>query len=436
MFSHLRPITLRLLGLFLSTIACSPVAHGIETRSGEKVHIKADEVIEGDLYAFGEKVIVEGTIKGDLIAFGKEIVVKGSVEGDVAAAGQSVLIEGQIGDDARLAGQVIKLASKSHVKGDVVAAGQSFELEDEAQISGDAALAGAQADLSGDIAGKLKAGVANCRIAGTITGDINLEVGGHDGPMPSFGPPPAVGMPTVPAGLTIDSTAILKGKLVYTGPREAKIDDEAELASEAVFNQEVDEPKPAPTAVERALPYLRHVVTVALLGLVMVLLLPRWSAGWSETLRTRPLLSIVGGIGLIALFIVALIALLIGVVLLAMLLGALTLEEMAVVVAVLGMLSGIGLTGGFWLVTVYLATAIAGLTIGRLIIPSARGLDTVLPFVIGFALLAAVSSIPYVGVVIAWAAMLGGLGALGLWWVQPRQPESLPIPAQLVPAPM
>src|SRR5688500_5659542 len=94
-----------LLGL-LSATACSSPTFAFETRAGDSVHVKEGEVIEGDLYAFGEIVKVDGTIKGDLIAFGGQISVKGTVEGDIAAAGQTVLIEGHIGDDARLAGQV------------------------------------------------------------------------------------------------------------------------------------------------------------------------------------------------------------------------------------------------------------------------------------------------------------------------------------------
>ena len=65
-------------GLVLANL-CFDVK-GAEFRADKSVHIKADEVIDGDLYAFGEHVTIEGTVKGDLIAAGRHVVVKGTVE--------------------------------------------------------------------------------------------------------------------------------------------------------------------------------------------------------------------------------------------------------------------------------------------------------------------------------------------------------------------
>jgi hypothetical protein len=70
-------------GVFVSLMLASlwARAHAAEFRADKSVHVKSDEVIEGDLYAFGEHVLIEGTVKGDLIAAGRHVVVKGTVEG-------------------------------------------------------------------------------------------------------------------------------------------------------------------------------------------------------------------------------------------------------------------------------------------------------------------------------------------------------------------
>jgi len=405
-------------------------AQGAEFRADKVVHIKADEVIEGDLYAFGEHVTIEGMVKGDLIAAGRHIVVKGTVEGDVAAAGQSVLVEGQLGDDARLAGQAIKLAASSRTKGDVLAAGLSIELEQKGQVDGDFIVAGYQADLSGDIAGKLKGGLSNCRLAGTVGEDADLEIGGSKNSPKAdqmvAGNPPPFPLPDVPGGLTIESTAKLDGKLRYSAHSEADIDANAKLANAAEFKAIEQGPgKAPPTWRETALDKLRHLACIGLLGLVMVLVLPGTSAAAADTLRRRPLASLAGGLAGIVLFWALLIALAVAVTVLAILFAVATLGELSLAVIVAGLLSGLGLAGSFWLFTLYLAPAVASLAAGRLFAASFDTKRVVVPFLIGFVVVALLLSIPYAGYAIGWLAMLCGLGALLVWLVSPREPAAV-----------
>jgi cytoskeletal protein CcmA (bactofilin family) len=426
-----------LLGACLVVTAFA-AARGADFSYGDDVTIKAEEIIDGDLYVFGKRVSIEGSIKGDLIAIGQEIYIKGPVEGDVAAAGQAIVVEGQLGDDARLAGQVLKLASTAQVKGDVLAAGQSMELQRGAKVDGDFVFAGYQADLGGDIEGKVKAVLANCRLAGAIKGEVNLEVGGSKGetiPPQAFGPPPPVAMPAVPGGLTITSTANVAGKLHYTASHQGEIDEEAELA-EVEFSQQKAEQKadaPPPTLGQRALAKIRHFAAVGILGLAMVLLLPRWSAGLADTLREKPLQSLVGGVGGVIIFWVAMIALVVGVIVLAILLATLTLGELSLAVVVLGLISGIALAGLFWLFAYYLAPAVVSLMIGRLIAASTGSTRVVVPFLIGFVIVAALLSIPFVEGIVGWLIFLAGLGALSIWLFFPR-PTTATLPSDYPPA--
>ena len=70
----------------------------------------------------------------------------------------------------------------------------------------------------------------------------------------------------------------------------------------------------------------------------------------------------------IILFVVLLIVLLVATIVLAILFASATLGEMSAVVVVLGILSGIGLVGGFWLFTAYLV-ALTGIDIDRQLLP-------------------------------------------------------------------
>lgn len=413
-----------LLSLPALLAALSIPAAAFEYRADQTVHIKSDEVIEGDLYVFGEKVTIEGTVQGDLIAFGSQIEIKGPVEGDLIAAGQTILVESQLSDDARIAGQVLKFAPTAKVAGDLVAAGLSLELEAGSTIGGDVVFAGYQGDLSGDVTGGVRAGTSNFRLAGLVGGDVHLEAGGEAGspPATAFGPPPALSMPSVPAGLTVASTAKIDGDLDYRGRLEAKVEDGAKLANPIKFTeQHGPAAAPPPTTTQIVLGKVRHFACVAILGLAMVLVFPGWSTTLADNVRTRPLASLLGGVAAIVGFIVLLLIVLVAMIAIAVLAGFATLSELSAVTIVLGLLSMIGLAGGFWLFTTYLASAIAGLAIGRMALRSPGASQLVVALLAGLVIFALASSILYAGGIVAFVGMLLALGGLALWLISGRE---------------
>ena len=248
-----------LAGAAAISASVSRSSQAAEFRGGDVVVIKADETIADNLYVVGKQITIDGTVEGDLIAIGQEITINGTVKGDIAAVGQAVLLSGSA-EDARIAGQVLKLTSKAKLDGDLIAAGFSLETEPGSTITGDALFAGAQALLAGQIDKDLKAGLANCRLAGTIGGDVDLEVEGEPGsdPIPNFGPTP-VPLPNVPGGLTVADTAVVTGKLNYVSAHEAKIDPAAKLAS-------VEHTRPAPPQVNGQPAVPQDPVVAAALG--------------------------------------------------------------------------------------------------------------------------------------------------------------------------
>ena len=53
---------------------------GGKIQSGSQITISADETVDGDLYASGGRVIVEGSVDGDLIVAAGQVTVSGQVE--------------------------------------------------------------------------------------------------------------------------------------------------------------------------------------------------------------------------------------------------------------------------------------------------------------------------------------------------------------------
>ena len=73
-------------GLFgitaIGLLAALPVIVGSLRISGQVI-VTADDVVTEDLYAFGDRVIVEGVVQGDLFVITGNLAVSGRVEGDV-----------------------------------------------------------------------------------------------------------------------------------------------------------------------------------------------------------------------------------------------------------------------------------------------------------------------------------------------------------------
>ena len=135
-----------------------PSVWAVESQSGDQVIIGPDEVVDDDLYATANQVVVEGTSRGDLVAFGQSVTVDGTVEGDLIAAGQSVEIGGEVDDDARIAGQALLLGDGASVGDDLIAAAYSLKNEPESNVGGTLWYAGYQALLAGTVGEDLAGG--------------------------------------------------------------------------------------------------------------------------------------------------------------------------------------------------------------------------------------------------------------------------------------
>ncbi len=419
---------------------CPSFVRAAEIRMGKEkeVTIEKDEVIKDDLYIFGEKIKIDGTVEGDVIAFGQQITINGTVTGNVMAAGQTVVVTGKAGG-ARIAGQVLKLESTAKLDGDLLAAGFSLECEKDSAVSGDALFAGYQALLAGTISDDLRAAMANCRLEGMFGGDVKIAAGGDDnGPPPSaFGPPPPVAFPAVPGGLTIADTVTIEGDVRYESPREAKID------AGATLNGEVTHVKPQPKVekgeaaaprqnalVAKFFTRAKHIACVALVGLLALLVLPRWSTAWADTIRTRPAASFASGLVGMAAFLVLLVLALIVIGIATVLLVGVRLTELVPMVLIGGAVGYAALIVGFWLLSAFLAEALTGLAIGRTAIRTDALPARLLALVIGAVVIGLLLSVPYLGWLVGFAITILGIGSIGLWMTGQGTPQSFaPLPS-------
>jgi cytoskeletal protein CcmA (bactofilin family) len=430
-----RPRVLILIGLvLLAVLIIVPPVWAVESRSGDQVIVGPDEVVDDDLYATANQVVVEGTIRGDLVAFGQSVTVDGTVEGDLIAAGQSVEIGGKVDDDARIAGQALLLGDGASVGDDLIAAAYSLQNEPESNVGGTLWYAGYQALLAGTVGQNLAGAVNALTLGGEIGGDANVDVDGEEGGAapPAFVPVPQVPIPTVEPGLTLTDSALIGGNLTYQSSTEAQIDPGAQIEGDVVREErpvEEEEATRSPLA-EGVLDALGSLVTLFLVGLLLVWLAPRWIRRRAYTVLDRPLASLGWGLlGLVAFLILGIVILLVTI-LLAIVLGLLTLGSLVALIVVLGLLAEAALVLAFWISTGYLAQIVVGFLAGVLLLESVvpgRGAGRVLPLVVGLIVYVILVAIPVLGSIVGLIVVLLGLGALLIWvWSTVRRGRTRP----------
>jgi hypothetical protein len=353
-----------------TVLAATTSALGGKLRYGDSVVVPQSETVTSDLYAFAGTVTVDGTVHGDLVVAGGTLVVDGTVDGDVIATGGSINIGGTVGAVRAAGGQVTVRGTVGH---DVLAASGSFTLQAGGHVGGDLIFATGVASVDGSVAGSIEGNAGRYSRSGSVGGSEHVTVN-QQAPTPSV-------------------------ELAPGGP-----------AADAV----------------------RQFVVVLLLAGLALWLLPASVGAAAETLRREPLLAFGGGLLGVLGFIVALLALLVGMIALAVIFGLLTLWALVGLDVLTWLLATGVLSLAFFISAAYLADGVVGLTLGRLAMggrPIGRWAEFGL-LAAGAAVVVLVTSLPVVG---PWAKLLVillGLGAiLVAGWRARRRPSAPPPPA-------
>jgi len=423
-----------------------PTARAFEGRGGDVIVIKADEVIDDDLYVGASEFTLDGTVKGDLVVGGGTIEINGTVEGDLIAVGQSVVINGTVEDDARIAGYALLVGGQ--VTDDLLAAGFSLENESGSNVGGDLLFGGYQALLAGDVRGTADLAGGAVEIAGAIGGNANVDVGGAEpGEWMPPGFPFAPGMPpvlSVPTGLTVDESASIGGDLNYTANAKVAIPsgvvagdvDFTRYVPEVGERPEVRAPSPALLVGRWFVRQLRRLTTLLLVGALMMWLVPGWTRKVTSIVQTRPLPSLGWGVVAIAAFVLVMLVLIIATVLLAIVFGIVTLGELAGRFATLGGIVMSTVAFGFSITWAYVTRIVVSLLLGQLIFrlfKSTAAEHRWWPMLLGVLIFVIITAIPVLGWLATLATVLLGLGAVWLWgrdWLKGRKAAPVAVEAE------
>jgi hypothetical protein len=290
------------------------------------------------------------------------------------------------------------------IQGDLIAAGGDVDID--GPVQGDLIVAGGDVTVSGTVDGDVRAAGGMVRIEGAVQEDVLvtggrfiLDAGASSGEDLIFGTGQTIVDGSV-AGSVLGSSGDYSANGTIGGTEDVTIDEDE-----------------GPTVLERVLDQVRRYITIILLGLLLLWLAPRLFGAAARLLRERPLPSAGVGLATIAIIFVALIAMVLAIVMAAIVLGWLGFTGLLATT-----IAGLLLAGGLLVFAVlvssfYLAAAVVGVTIGRLLLRGEQAARPIWALLLGVLIVVVLTAIPLVGGLLQIVAVIFGLGALAwsLW---------------------
>jgi cytoskeletal protein CcmA (bactofilin family) len=327
-----------------------------------------------DRFIAGDDVRVEEAIAGDAFLAGGRTELRSRVAGDVVVTGGQVDLTGDVGQDLYAAGGDVRV--ESLVEGNVRAAGGTVEVARYADLRGSATLAGGRVLVGGKVAGNVQAYGNRVTIDGEIGGDVDVSA----------------------EEIQIGPTARIGGRLTYRSPNEAEIGPGAAVAGGIGRRGGSDggwDARPGFGGVVAGIGRAMWFTGVFLTGIVLLLLMPRFTREAAAGVRSDALASAALGFAI-------LVAVPIGILML--------------FITIIGIPLGLAAMFGYGLLLI-LGYFTAALFIGDLLLlrlgePRASRTPWRIAFLLlGLVVLALLRHVPWIGGAAVFVLFLAGLGA-------------------------
>ena len=387
------PLISTLVSVLTLLTVFSPWTYAIDVRRGEKpVHVPAGETIDDTLIVTGDSAVdVDGTINGDLIALARDVRVKGTVKGNLISFAERTEIDGTV------EGSVLGTGGAVDVRGNVArnlyGLAGNVVIAENARIDGNASMLIGEAILEGGVGKDFNAYSARAlgwgrpgfsRSPLSRHGDIQVLRHAHVG----------------------------RNLFVKVDERNsAVIDSAAAIGGET----EVDVAPIPPTRYATASFYVWQTIWLAaalIMGLILFSAIPRLRNIRMDTGRD---LLLNAGIGLTALVVPPVAAVIAG-------------------LTLVGLPLGLTITG-LWIAGLYFSKIVIAAFLGSSLIGN-RNAHPSTPFILlaGLVPVFVAINLPYVGSIIHFLLMVLGLGALTTTIYQLLQHSSPSSSATALPA--
>lgn len=304
------------------------VAHAFDVRSGNNIIVESGETIDGNLYAAGSQVVVDGTVEGDVFCAGSTVAINGTVNGDIFCAGSSLTVNGTVNGDVRAAAS--ELSINGPITGGMTAFGSAININSAGSLGSNILAFGATLRADGPVGGDIQFFGASLLLNSGVDGDVIF----YGTKQNTSGNEPAV---------TLRPKAAIGGNLSYYQGVEHSVSEGASIAGETiVMEHKAGGPKDAGKWLGMFSLWL--LLWGLFGGLVMALAIvgffPKQTRATLDVMLTRPGGSI--GWGLVTVIVAPVIIILLMVTVIGIPLGILSAVLLVVMTMLAKVLSGIG----------------------------------------------------------------------------------------------
>lgn len=158
--------------MLLSMISVPLLAGASSFSAGFQVE-HTGESVQNDLYVAAFRAEIDTNVEGDLTLAAATATMDGNVGGSVHVIAGTATIRGDISGTLYVAGGITRLDGT--VQGNVVMIGGRLDLNENARIGGDLIIHGAQAQIDGDVSGKLYGSTLLYNQNGSVSGNVELQ---------------------------------------------------------------------------------------------------------------------------------------------------------------------------------------------------------------------------------------------------------------------
>lgn len=351
---------------------------------GNAMNVKSEDIVDwqgetdGNFYAVGTSVNIDGKIKGDVFAAGQIINISGEVDGDVFAAGSQIIVDGNIKGNIRIAGSVMEI--NGNVERNVLAAGTTLTIGESANVVRHLTFAGSVLEIDGPVGGNLESGASSLILNNSIGGRADVEVSGKSG-----------------GAFRLTENAEVSGDLNYKSVGEADISPEAKINGEVNFKKFDGKRAHKEGMMKRqfnkfiSFANLVKFLAAFLIGLLFILGVPKLADKFRKKMESSFWINF--GVGLLWFFVTPIAAI--------FLMFTLVGIPLAVISVVM------------WAIFFYFSKILAAMVIGRVITEAIgwKNLSLWISFLIGLVIISLVTLIPFFGWIAVWVVCVWAFGA-------------------------
>ena len=250
--------------------ALQPPPITADRAAADLVLVQSGDVVTEDLYAAGNRVVIEGTVEGDVLVVSTgQLLISGHVTGSVTGVASSVEISGTVDGSVRVAAASVKVDGQI---GEDLFAGASNVVV-TGSVGRDLLTWSISLDTTGSIGRDVSGqSYGSARIGGTIAGDVELTTNRLN----------------VLAGTTVGGT------LAYRSSFEATI-GQGVTAGRQIVRREPVRPNVRVEAI-LALTRVVGLLSVLIIGLLLFWATPKSLQRAVQTVRRAPLRTLLIGI--------------------------------------------------------------------------------------------------------------------------------------------